>query len=66
MINVEKREFRALKERLQEEGVSESALRLGRSQTLRGIESLSGETLRNVVMSDAQVQVTTYKTLYHR
>lgn len=59
MVTEEKRNFKELRARLEEEGMQESCLKLGPSLTIRGMESLSGERPDSdkYVMSDYQAEV---------
>lgn len=59
MVSEEKRSFKGLRARLKAEGLQETALKLGPSLTLRGMEDLSGErpSSDTYVMSDYQSEV---------
>ncbi|KAM3187943.1 hypothetical protein ACTXT7_001265 [Hymenolepis weldensis] len=61
MVTEEKRNFKELRARLEEEGMQESFLKLGPSLTIKGMESLSGERPDSdkYVMSDYQAELDT-------
>ncbi|VDO11718.1 unnamed protein product [Rodentolepis nana] len=61
MVTEEKRNFKQLRARLEEEGLQESCLNLSPSLTFKGMESLSGERpdYDKYVMSDYQAELDT-------